>query len=200
MTDDSNNSIIVGYLDDNKDNNLNKYLEKKFSENYFFIQIDNTDTIKSAIQKILEKRCCVVILDSKLYTDSGKFTEKITGQNMEVVLTSFYPFISTIVISQEKDVRGLNYIKKYDGSSVNNSDIENYYHEKLGPILQEYINKQSRLRLTYQHETSSSNSVDLFVRDSINETINNLPIYNISKQDIDKLIEMIGDLENKLCG
>ena len=198
-TYDYDKKTIVGYIDDNKDNNLNKYLERRY-DNYVFIQVDANDTIKTLINKILDKKCQIVVLDSKLYTDSGNFAEKITGQNLEVILTSFYPFISSIVISQEEDVKGLNYIKKYQGNATNNKEVEKYYNDNLNAILKEYENKQTRLRLTNENETQKAEKIDKFFKDSIEEEINNLPSYDISKKDIDRLIEKIGELEKKICG
>lgn len=198
-TSDCDKKTIVGYIDDNKDNNLNKYLERRY-DNYVFIQVDANDTIKTLIDKILDKKCQIVVLDSKLYTDSGNFMEKITGQNLEVILTSFYPFISSIVISQEEDVKGLNYIKKYQGNVTNNKEVEKYYNDNLNAILKEYENKQTRLRLTNENETQKAEKIDKFFKDSIEEEINNLPSYDISKKDIDRLIEKIGELEKKICG
>ena len=190
-----NNGVIVGYVDDDIDFNLLSYLAKKYGGRVCSIKVESNDTLDSVLKKIVENECNIVLLDSKLYKDSGSFVEKITGQNLEVVLASLFPYIYSLVISQEKDDKGLNYIEKYKGNSTDNSIVENYYKERLDSILTEYEKKQRRIVLTNRDETQKNLSIDKFLRDTIDGEIKRMPAYDITKEDIDKLISKIGELE-----
>ncbi|MBP5467927.1 MAG: hypothetical protein J6Z11_01630, partial [Candidatus Riflebacteria bacterium] len=166
-----NNGVIVGYVDDDIDFNLLSYLAKKYGGRVCSIKVESNDTLDSVLKKIVENECNIVLLDSKLYKDSGSFVEKITGQNLEVVLASLFPYIYSLVISQEKDDKGLNYIEKYKGNSTDNSIVENYYKERLDSILTEYEKKQRRIVLTNRDETQKNLSIDKFLRDTIDGEI-----------------------------
>ena len=192
---DINNKIVVGYVDDDIDLNLQKYLSHKFKDCFAQIKVEPQDTIQSIVDKIVDKKCNIVILDSKLYKDNGSFAEKITGQNLEVILQSVCPYISSIVISQEEDNAGLNYIEKYKGNDTDNRVAENNYKSKLDSLLDEYCKKQNRIRITYDKETKKSGELDKALKDNIKNEIHNLPVYDIKKDDIDRLIEKIESLE-----
>lgn len=186
----------IGYVDNDIDTYLSSFLSNLADFEYEDIKVTCDDTFETIIQKIIEYNCNIVILDSKLYNDSNVKT-KITGQELELVLANRLPYIFSVVISQNEDVNQLNYLKKYTSSNCrNNYEKSNeYYQNHLLPILKFAKNKTERFLICFKNELSKEDGFDKMRLENIEALLKGENKVDLTKADIDKIVELLGEIK-----
>lgn len=189
--------IKICYIDDDCDTYLSAYLIDLKEYDYEEISITSGDTFDSVISTISKKHCKIAILDSKLYKDSS-VVHKMTGQELELLLAEKLPYIFTIIISQNDDIAKLNYFEKYKSSPLIDNIIESkkHYDKILSPILFFAKNKINRARICYEQELSKEDHVDKMTLENIESLLNGLERVSLSKEDIDEIVNILGELKD----
>ena len=186
---------IVCYLDDNYDLILSDYLSKKYKQSYCEIKVLPTYGYKDLINKIVEKNCDILIIDSLLYKNSDKVESKLTGQQLELLLMNSYPAILTIIVSQNEDLLGYNYVFKYNSRIQRGMSETEYYDKNLGCIIDFYLNKICRMNSVNNNEIKDNEGIDTLLKEMIECELNKTPKYDLSKKDVDRLIEKFQRIE-----
>ncbi|MFR4520634.1 MAG: hypothetical protein ACLT40_11835, partial [Fusobacterium sp.] len=121
--------IKIMYVDDSIDLAITECLfefstnnpDIEYTEEVFTIEKNYEDLIKI----VKEENVNILIIDSKLYTTDSK-GKKYTGEEFRIILKLFFPFIETLVVTQN-DISGPEIIKKYDSEAHKEMKINEYY-------------------------------------------------------------------------
>lgn len=190
--------IKICYIDDEQDIYLSNYLADLKDFEYEDIIIKPDDTIEDALKKIADKNCNIAILDSKLYKDSNA-KQKLTGQEIELLLANRLPYIFSIVISQNDDVNGLNYVGKYKSNQKTLSDAyeesEKCYNDTLLPIIQFASKKINRNKYCFRNELYNKTGIDKMKLQNIESLLDGEERVELTKKDIDEIIKLVGEIQ-----
>lgn len=188
--------VKVCYIDDDCDTYLSSYLSGLEEFDYSEIYVDINDTFETILSKIENAKCQIAILDSKLYKDHN-VKQKITGQELELLLAERYPYIFTVIISQNEDIARLNYFGKYKSSPLvdNSKKSKEHYDKNLKMILDFAKNKISRAHICYDQELSKDGSIDKMTLENIESLLSGNERVNLTKKDIDDIVELLGKLK-----
>lgn len=183
--DDSIDLGITECLSNFSDNNIDvEYSEEIFSEGKKY---------EDLIKKIKEDNINILIIDSKLYTTDSK-GKKYTGEEFRIILKHFFPFIETLVVTQN-DISGPGIIKKYDLELNKKMDIDQYYNQYL---LEEIKNKKIQIEFSRDilKEIEFNKTLDENTIQKIALSLSNDDSYRELKvEDIDKLITNFNELK-----
>lgn len=184
--DDSEDLGISECLDEFSINNEDvEYVEKKFT---------NETNYESLIEIVKEENVNILIIDSKLYTTDNK-GKKYTGEEFRVILKHFFPFIETLVVTQN-DILGPEIIKKYDEEVNSRMTIKEYYNKYL---IEKIKNKKSQIEFSRKILNSIENNktLDENIIQKIDLSLSNDDSYKELKvEDIDNLIKNFNDLKD----
>lgn len=189
----------ICYVDNDIDNYLSNYLSEiclHYDFDYEDIQVFPEDSYNDIVKKIIERKCQIAILDSKLYNDANA-KQKITGQELELVLADQLPFLFPVVISQNDDVNNYNYIPKYKsrrGADNKNNSIA-YYNEHLLPLLVFAKNKYKRNQDCFAMELSKNNSIDSVLLENVKSLLEGKGKIELTKEDIDQIVIKLGEIQ-----
>lgn len=194
------NTINIMYSDDNLDlaalKCLNELGEK--NENLNIIEDEFTDesNYEILISKIKEKNINILIIDSKLYTVDNK-NKKYTGEEFRIILKHFFPFIETLIITQN-DVPGDDIIKKYDVNENKDITSGEYYDKFLISKIKEKIEK-IELSKKLLKEIESKETIDKIIIEKIELSLENDDSYKeLKTSDIDKFVKKFIELKKMI--
>lgn len=183
--DDSIDYAITECLSEFATNNRDiEYLDKEFTqeENY-----------EDLIKKVKEEDVNILIIDSKLYTTDNK-GKRYTGEEFRIILKHFFPFIETLIVTQN-DISGPGIIKKFDLESNEEMEIDQYYNKYL---IEEIKNKKLQIEFSRSilKQLESNKTLDENIIQKIALSLSNEDSYQELKvEDIDKLIENFNELK-----
>lgn len=189
--------IKIMYIDDSIDLAIGDCLSEfaanntdiEYSEEEFTPEKNYEDLVK----KVKEENVNILIIDSKLYTTDSK-GKKYTGEEFRVILKHFFPFIETLVVTQN-DISGPGIIKKFDSESNKEIEINQYYNKYL---IEEIKNKKLQIEFSRNllKQIESNKTLDENTIQKIALSLSNDDSYQELKvEDIDKLIKNFNELK-----
>lgn len=195
------NTINIMYSDDNLDLAVLKCLNElgEKNENLNIVEDEFTDesNYEILISKIKEKNINILIIDSKLYTVNSKKNKKYTGEEFRIILKHFFPFIETLIITQN-DVPGDDIIKKYDVNENKDMTSGEYYDKFLISKIKEKIEK-IELSKKLLKEIESKETIDKIIIEKIELSLENDDSYKeLKTSDIDKFVKKFIELKKMI--
>lgn len=138
------NKIKILYVDDNVDSHISEYLCEQYEHedteiNYSEHTFINTDSYETLLMDSELQTADILIIDSVLFENANFSSEKLTGEEFEVILKKVFPFKEVIVVSQNDIDENTTIIKKYDTSSKEESKI--FFDTEWKPALDQAIGK-----------------------------------------------------------
>lgn len=197
-------NISICYIDDTIDSALEDFLYSRFRSNYHEIKVTKTTNVELIFEKIREYDSKVIIIDSKLFEDSS--SNELTGEIFELLALARDPKLGIIIVSQNDDVNNYKYIKKVNSHHIRETlprgatkeDLRkamlNEYEKILLPHISFFINKAVRMAVVNDSELKKTKSIDNYTKEIINNNLNNLELYNLSQNDLDKLFKKINEI------
>lgn len=185
------NSVInIVYIDDNPEPKLSKYLEGPFGTEYLIKSQDVTfspsDGYKSLLIDSRVKEANIAIIDSKLFENRDSHAGIFTGEEFLVVLKKLFPFIETIIISQNDLTPDIDYVKKYAYSAT--LSASKYYDDELKPRIETAIKTVARYRYLASLVKDNDNW-DEFLKEKVLSTLEGYNEYDdLKKADLDEII------------
>lgn len=195
------NSVInIVYIDDNPEPMLSKYLEGPFSNDYSInsqdVKFSPGDGYKSLLIDSRVKEANIAIIDSKLFENRDSHDGIFTGEEFLVVLKKLFPFIETIIISQNDLTPGVDYVKKYAYSAT--LSARKYYDDELKPRIKTAIESVARYRYLASL-VKDNDSWDEFLKDKVLRTLEGYDEYDdLKKTDLDEIITAFKKIQEAL--
>lgn len=197
-----NDVIRIVYIDDNPEPKLTKYLDGPFSTDY---SIDSKEVIffpddgyRSLLVDSRVKEANIAVIDSKLFENRVPRDGFFTGEEFLIVLRKLFPFIETIIVSQNDLTPGIEYVKKYEYST--DLTAEEYYDRFLKNHIISAIDNIRRYR--YLADLVKDNdSWDELLKDKVLRTLNGYDEYDdLKKEDLDSIISAFRRIQEALDG
>lgn len=195
--------IKILYVDDNHDDALSKYLEldyqsensKIISDEYKFNIDDDYVTLLSN-KKIQESD--IIILDSKLFEDSKVQDEKITGEDLSIILQNTFSFKRFLVITQNDYSDKLGFCSKWN--SMSEKDYKVFYERTLKPKLDKCVEEILTMRKFFDKLKEKKLLNKLFI-EKINNKMSGINEYDeLKKEDIDDIASLFNDIKDSING
>lgn len=124
--------------------------------------------------------------------------EKFTGEEFQLVLKKFFPFIEVVVITQNGIDGEIRKIAKYD-KTLGNSAVE-YYSLKLPDIINTAVANIRQYWLLADLIKNNDSWEDV-LKDKIMATLKGTNTYDmLTKADIDKLVSAFKEIQESLHG
>lgn len=194
------NVINIVYIDDNPEPKLTKYLEGPFSTDY---SIDSKEVIffpekgyKSLLVDPRVKEANIAVIDSKLFENRTSHDGFFTGEEFLIVLKKLFPFIETIIVSQNDLTPAVDYVKKYEHSTA--LSAQEYYDGVLKDRIITAIESIQRY-LYLAGRVKDNDSWDQFLKDKVLRTLNGSDEYDdLTKSDLDEIIAAFRRIQEAL--
>lgn len=196
--------IKILYVDDNHDDGLSRYLEldyqsenlKIVSDEYKFnIDDDNYLTLLEN-KKIQESD--IIIIDSKLFEDSKVQDEKITGEDLSIILQNSFSYKRFIVITQNDYSEQLGFCPKWN--SMLEKDYKIFYEKNLKPKLDKSV-EEILVMHKFLDKLKAKESIDKILIDKMKNKMSGIYEYdNLTKKDIDDIASLFNDIKDSLNG
>lgn len=154
------------------------YSELKFENNYSYEDLLENESIQKSD---------ILFLDSMLFENRGVKDNKISGEELGLIIKKIFPFKEIIVITQYQEKIEYSVLKKYN-SSTYSCDADSFFKDNWD---NEIINATKNIILNRNilKNISSKKYVEKFFFEKMKDSINGLSNYNsLKKTDIDNLI------------
>lgn len=194
--------LKILYIDDNPEPALAKYLDKYKSKRceleYSDIIFNPAEGYESLINNPEVIGSNIIFIDSRLFENRNAAFGKFSGEEFKVILKKYFPFIEVIVVTQNDINEGYTTIPKYDSKSGKNA--EEYYSQKLPLIIEEAIKNIFEVRKIAE-EMEKNSSWEKVMMEKIKNSISGQGVFDeLSKKDIDNVIMMFKELQEKIDG
>lgn len=185
------------YVDDKIDLYVSKYLnsysndeaEYKYSE----LKFENKYSYEDLLENDEIQKADVLFLDSMLFENGNVQDNKISGEELGLIIKKFFPFKEIIVITQYQDKMEYSTLKKYN-SNTYPCDEDSFFQDNWN---KEIVNATKNIILNRNilKNISSKKYVEKFLFEKLENSINGVSNYdNLTKMDIDNLINAFEEM------
>lgn len=194
--------ITILYIDDLIDPHITKYIDSSIkisdvniitSEYTFNI---NSDTYKTILENKEIQKADIILIDSRLFENARTGSSKISGEEIKIIITKFFPYKSIIVISQNGSNKELGILGKYKYSK--NLSQKEYYDNEWKPIIEKAIDDVLIIR-NINSQLRNNDNIETIVKEKIENAIDGICQYDeLSKNDIDECIKTFQEIK-EIC-
>jgi len=194
-----NEDISIVYVDDEIDIYLSKFLLNEFKDNYSEIVFKNDETsYQDLIDQLTRLNANIVIIDSRLF-ENGKVKYKFTGEELKMAFRKIFPFMETIVITQNDYADKYDDFEKYRPNTIKGGEsFLSYYQTHLDPAIMK-AKRIIEISRNVISEIGKDSAIDLVLVERLKNEINGLYEYkDLTKKDVDQLIKTFKEMKKEL--
>lgn len=191
--------ITMLYVDDKIDLYVSKYLNSysndKAEYKYSELKFENKYSYEDLLENNEIQKADILFLDSMLFENGNVQDNKISGEELGLIIKKIFPFKEIIVITQYQDKMEYSTLKKYN-SNTYQCDEDLFFQDNWN---KEIINATKNIILNRNilKNISSKRYVEKCLFEKIENSINGLSNYdNLTKADIDSLIKAFEEMRN----
>ena len=183
--DDKIDLYVSKYLNSySNDKAKYEYLELKFKSKYSYEDLLESDEIQKAD---------ILFLDSMLFENGSVRDNKISGEELGLIIKKIFPFKEIIVITQYQEKIEYSTLKKYN-SNTYTCDAQSFFRDNWE---KEIVNATENIILNRNifRNISSKKYVEKYLFEKMENSINGVSNYdNLTKMDIDNLINAFEEM------
>lgn len=183
--------ITMLYIDDKIDLYISKYLNSysndKAEYKYSELKFENKYSYEDLLENSEIQKADILFLDSMLFENGNVQDNKISGEELGLIIKKIFPFKEIIVITQNQDKMEYSTLKKYN-SNTYPCDEDSFFQDNWN---KEIVNATKNIILNRNilKNISSKRYVEKYLFEKIENSIYGLSNYdNLTKADIDSLI------------
>ena len=195
--------INLIYIDDNVDTMLDAYLDQfglallEPGSNYNSITFEPSLSYTDLLKNKFVQDANIVIIDSRLF-ENDNARVKFSGEEIALLFRKYYPFIETILISQNELGESYHYVKKFYNRT--SSDYISYYNNTLASEIRSAQDRITQSRL-FAAKLENNNELDQCIKDKLINSINGILEYDtLNTADIDSIISAFKEFEERING
>ena len=184
--------ITMLYVDDKIDLYVSKYLNSysnnKAEYKYSELKFENKYSYEDLLENDEIQKADILFLDSMLFENGNVQDNKISGEELGLIIKKIFPFKEIIVITQYQDKMEYSALKKYN-SSTYPCDVDSFFQDNWN---EKIVNATKNILLNRNilKNISLKNYVEKFLFEKMENSINGVSNYdNLTKMDIDNLIK-----------
>lgn len=192
--------VNIVYIDDSPEAELGRYLDNYKDDindyHYSDVIFNPCNGYESLLNDLKVQSANIIFIDSRLFENTTAVNGKFSGEEFKLVLKKMYPFIETIVITQNKIDDKLDMIAKYD----TNSDIsaQEYYGSIMPELINRACNNIAQFRILAE-KISENDSWETVLKEKIINTLNGINTFDeLTKSDLDEIIKAFKDIQEKV--
>ena len=185
------------YVDDKIDlyvsRYLNSYSNDKAEYKYSELKFENKYSYEDLLENNEIQKADILFLDSMLFENGNVQDNKISGEELGLIIKKIFPFKEIIVITQYQDKMEYSTLKKYN-SNTYNCDEDSFFQDNWN---KEIVNATKNIILNRNilKNISSKRYVEKYLFEKMENSINGLSNYdNLTKADIDSLIKAFEEM------
>ncbi len=192
--------INIVYIDDSPETELSRYLDSPFSNDYKTkyeeIRFSPAEGYRSLLSNPKVREANIILIDSLLFENRSIASGMFTGEEFMFVLRRIFPFIETIIISQNDLPPNFPFVKKHSYSSP--MKAPEYYDQELKPAIERAIENIGRMRFLASM-VQDNVSWDEYLKDKVLRTLDGYDEYDdLTKEDLDNIIESFRKIQEAL--
>ncbi|AVQ29488.1 hypothetical protein C4N20_15765 [Fusobacterium ulcerans] len=198
--------INIAYVDDIIERAISGFLDeydyniKPVEIRSYEIKFTKEDDYKTLLKKLTDKNINLLVIDSALFLLDDQRDKRFTGEEFKIILKRLFPYIETIVISQNEQKDSYDIIKKYNCDKNLSQDPEEYYSEILGKCIDKKINEILMGREIFK-KLDEKKEVDSELLEKISLSLDGGDEYSeLKSEDIKELIEEFKKLKRAIDG
>lgn len=183
--------ITMLYIDDKIDLYISKYLNSysndKAEYKYSELKFENKYSYEDLLENSEIQKADILFLDSMLFENGNVQDNKISGEELGLIIKKIFPFKEIIVITQNQDKMEYSTLKKYN-SNTYPCDEDSFFQDNWN---KEIVNATKNIILNRNilKNIFSKRYVEKYLFEKIENSIYGLSNYdNLTKADIDSLI------------
>lgn len=194
--------INIVYVDDKPDPYLERYLDNYYKKcrnmniKYSEVIFESNNGYENLLLRSEIKSANIIFMDSLLFENDTVGNHKFTGEEMRMVLRKQYPYIETILITQNEIDESIEHIRKYS-SSRDKENFETYYDR----VIPTKIGNAIRNIITYRRSMEKINnnpSWESVIKEKLSNCLEGIDNYNeMTKDDIDEVVKLLKDIQEK---
>ena len=194
--------IKMLYIDDMIDNYVSKYLsshqgneglKEKVKYDYSELLFKREYSYEDLIEKEEVKQADILFLDSMLFENGNVGKNKISGEELKLIIKKFFPFKEIIVITQFQEKMEYCTLKKFN-SKTYKCGSESFFKDNWESEIVKVSNNVILTRNILKNINSKKN-VKKYLIEKIENSINGMPSYDsLTKEDIDSLINAFKEM------
>lgn len=189
--------ITMLYVDDKIDLYVSKYLNSysndKAKYKYLELKFENKYSYEDLLENDEIQKADILFLDSMLFENGNVQDNKISGEELGLIIKKIFPFKEIIVITQYQDKMEYSTLKKYN-SNTYLCDVDSFFQDNWN---KEIVNATQNIILNRNilKNISLKNYVEKFLFEKMENSINGVSNYdNLTKMDIDNLIKAFEEM------
>lgn len=189
--------ITMLYVDDKIDLYVSKYLNSysndKAEYKYSELKFENKYSYEDLLENNEIQKADILFLDSMLFENGNVQDNKISGEELGLIIKKIFPFKEIIVITQYQDKMEYSTLKKYN-SNTYDCDEDSFFQDNWN---KEIVNATKNIILNRNilKNISSKRYVEKYLFEKMENSINGLSNYdNLTKADIDSLIKAFEEM------
>ena len=189
--------ITMLYVDDKIDLYVSKYLNSysndKAEYKYSELKFENKYSYEDLLENDEIQKADILFLDSMLFENGNVQDNKISGEELGLIIKKIFPFKEIIVITQYQDKMEYSTLKKYN-SNTYLCDVDSFFQDNWN---KEIVNATQNIILNRNilKNISLKNYVEKFLFEKMENSINGISNYdNLTKMDIDNLIKAFEEM------
>ena len=185
------------YVDDKIDLYVSRYLSSYSNDKADYKYLELTFESKYSYEDLLEKdgiqKADILFLDSMLFENSKVQDNKISGEELGLIIKKIFPFKEIIVITQYQEKIEYSALKKYN-SNTYSCDEHSFFRDNWE---KEIVNATENIILNRNifKNISSKKYVEKYLFEKMENSINGVSNYdNLTKADINNLINAFEEM------
>lgn len=190
-------SITMLYVDDKIDLYVSKYLNSYSNDKAKYEYLELKFKSKYSYEDLLEsdeiQKADILFLDSMLFENGSVRDNKISGEELGLIIKKIFPFKEIIVITQYQEKIEYSTLKKYN-SNTYTCDAQSFFRDNWE---KEIVNATENIILNRNifRNISSKKYVEKYLFEKMENSINGVSNYdNLTKMDIDNLINAFEEM------
>ena len=192
------------YIDDAIDPTLDSFLDQYVPKDteiqleFYDVPFDPKDGYEYLLNSPKIREANIILIDDCLFENPTVTSGKITGEEFKIVLRKYFPFIETIVITQNKADPDTGTISKYNAQTSGFSSAYEYYNSILPDFIEEAI-QQIKFYRQLGKKLEENTNWEPVLRERIINSLQGMDEYHeLTKVDIDELIEAFKKIQEQL--
>lgn len=193
-------TIKILYIDDNTDAYISQYLDEEYGYEDVNIKYQERpfayeDTYESLLCDENVHSADIIVIDSILFENANLSSEKLAGEEFEILLRKVFPFKEVIVVTQNDVDEEYRVIKKFDTSSSNSS--KDFFAKEWKPILDNAVERIKLCRKLLKRIEEKS-YVEKYFFEEIQQSLQGESVYDkLTVADVDRLIGVFEEIKRE---
>ena len=190
--------IEILYVDDKIDLYVSQYLRSYSKDNITYKYSEFKFNSKHSYENLLEcedvKKADILFLDSMLFENRDVVNNKISGEELGLIIKKIFPFKEILVITQYQEKTDYSALRKYNSSTYPCGDSMSFFKDNWE---KEIVNATNNITLNRNilNNISSKHYVEKYLFEKIENSINGTSNYDdLTKKDIDNLINAFEEM------